>query len=402
MTTLPRQPVRVGVLFSLHGPYKEVSNELFKGAMLAVHEVNQDDAYSFSIEPVIRDPGGNLDGYRTASSDLLRRQGVIHVVGCYTSSSRKEVIPVFEKHDGMLWYPSHYEGYESSANVIYTGASPNQSLVPLISHMLAEYGPRVYCVGSNYIWSWENNRTVRSLVAPVGGEILCERYVNVGCTEVYHVVDEIMRVRPSFVFNSLIGISSHEFTRQFAAANIASDKPPVPVSSATISEPELTATGPANGSDIITSGVYFQSINSQSNETFVRNYKARYGEKSVTSEDAEASYISVMLLAEAIKCAGTSDMEKVKDALQHVAFDAPQGDVKIDPASRHCYLTPRIGRSRSDGQFEVIWSAGTAMKPDPYMLSSDITSFRSMYGIYEGRSKPLASVSSLAAVRMRR
>lgn len=402
MNTLPRQPVRIGILFSLHGPYKDVSNELFKGAMLAVHEVNQNDAYSFKIEPVVRDPGGNLDGYRTATNDLLRRQGVVHVVGCYTSSSRKEVIPVFEKYDGMLWYPSHYEGYESSANVIYTGASPNQSLVPLVSHMLADYGSRVICVGSNYIWSWENNRTVRSLVAPVGGEVLCERYINVGCTEVSHVVDEIMKARPSFVFNSLIGTSSHEFTRQFAAANIASDMPPIPVSSATISEPELTATGPANGSDIITSSVYFQSIQSQSNETFVRSYKARYNQNSVTSEDAESSYISVMLLAKAIERAGTSDMDKVKNALQCVAFDAPQGAVRIDAATGHCYLTPRIGRSRSDGQFEVIWSASSPMKPDPYMLLSDINSFRSMYGIDRGYTDGLASVSSLSAARIRR
>ncbi len=399
MTTASKEIVLVGFLFSLHGPYKNISNELFKGAMLAVHEINRSEDYSFRIEPVVRDPGGNLECYRTAGEDLLRLQGVKHVVGCYTSSSRKEVIPVFEKYDGLLWYPSHYEGYESCANVIYTGASPNQYLVPLMSHMLAEYGRRIYCVGSNYIWSWENNRTVRELATPIGAEVLCERYVNVGGMDVSHLIDEIMRLRPSFVFNSLIGTSSHEFIRQFATANAGSAAPPVPICSATISEPELLATGCAVASDIITSSVYFQSIDSVSNNIFVRSYKARYGENSVTSEDSESAYIAVMLLAKAIECAGTSEMGGVKKALHQLTFDAPQGAVKIDPASNHCFLTPCIGRSRADGQFDVIWSAGTPMKPDPYMLISDIASFRSMYGVDDGGADS-ASVSKLSAVRL--
>jgi len=397
---MSRENIRVGILFSLHGPYKHISKELFKGAMLAVAQINRSAAYTFTIEPVVRDPGGSLDGYRAAAGDLLTRQGVTHVVGCYTSSSRKEVIPVFEKYDGLLWYPSHYEGYESCTNVIYTGASPNQSLVPLISHMLSEHGPRIYCVGSNYIWSWENNRTVRALAAPVGGEVLCERYVNVGSTDVSHLIDEIMRLRPSFVFNSLIGTSSHDFSRQFALANVACEAPLVPICSATTSEPELNATGSAAASGIITSSVYFQSIKSATNDAFVGNYKARYGKESVTSEDSEAAYIAIMLLAKALENAGTSEVCEVKKALHQLTFDAPQGSVKIDPASNHCFLTPCIGRSRADGQFDLIWSAGTPMKPDPYMLISDIAGFRAMYGIDGGTHGGLTSVPALTAVRV--
>ncbi|MFK7891643.1 MAG: transporter substrate-binding domain-containing protein [Granulosicoccus sp.] len=381
LTDAPQNIVRIGVLFSLHGPYESISNELFKGAMLAVHKINQSTEYSFSIEPVVRDPGGSLDGYRTAAVDLLTRQNVSHVVGCYTSSSRKEVIPVFEKYDGLLWYPSHYEGYESCSNVIYTGASPNQYLVPLLSHMLAHYGHRIYCVGSNYIWSWENNRTARALAAPSGAEILSERYVNVGSTDVAHIIDEILRVRPSFVFSSLIGTSSHEFIRQFALANAKVSAPPLPICSATISEPELRAAGPQAASNIITSSVYFQSIDSSANDSFVRSYKARYGDESVTSEDAEAAYIAVMLLAKSIESAGTAEVGHVKTALHQVSFAAPQGLVRIDPATNHCFLTACVGRSEADGQFTIIWSAGSAMKPDPYMLVSDIAAFRSMYGV---------------------
>ena len=95
---------------------------------------------------------------------MLAEQGLVHVVGCYTSSSRKEVLPLFEKHDGLLWYPSHYEGFESSDNVVYTGAAPNQHIVPLAEHLLRHYGTSAYCLGSNYIWAWENNKIMREAV----------------------------------------------------------------------------------------------------------------------------------------------------------------------------------------------------------------------------------------------
>jgi ABC-type branched-subunit amino acid transport system substrate-binding protein len=130
---------------------------MLNGALLAVDQVNKTDL-GLRIEPVVVNPGGVLSQYAALATMLLRR-GIRHVVGCYTSSSRKEVIPLFEKHDALLWYPSHYEGFESSSNVIYTGASPNQHVLPLIEYLLQHHGHRAFCVGSNYIWGWENNRT---------------------------------------------------------------------------------------------------------------------------------------------------------------------------------------------------------------------------------------------------
>jgi len=111
------------------------------------------------LEPVVVNPSGDLARYRSLSLELLG-SGIRHVVGCYTSSSRKEVIPCFEKFDGLLWYPSHYEGFESSDNVIYTGAAPNQHVLPLVDYLASRVGSRAFCVGSNYIWAWENNRNL--------------------------------------------------------------------------------------------------------------------------------------------------------------------------------------------------------------------------------------------------
>src|ERR1700712_2183852 len=134
---------------------------MLNGAILAIEEVNAAAGSGLQLKPVIADPGGELSHYPLLCRDMLDN-GIRHVVGCYTSSSRKELIPLIEKRDALLWYPSHYEGFESSSNVIYTGAVPNQHIVPLIDYMLQQpHRKRVFCVGSNYIWAWENNRVLR-------------------------------------------------------------------------------------------------------------------------------------------------------------------------------------------------------------------------------------------------
>jgi hypothetical protein len=139
---------------------------MLNGALLAFREV--EEAGGISIQPVVVNPSGDLSRYRALSLELLG-SGIRHVVGCYTSSSRKEVIPCFEKHDGLLWYPSHYEGFESSDNVIYTGAAPNQHVLPLVDYLASRIGSRAFCVGSNYIWAWENNRIFREALTACGG-----------------------------------------------------------------------------------------------------------------------------------------------------------------------------------------------------------------------------------------
>ena len=153
------QDIQVGYLFSSTGSYELVARSMLNGALLAADEINS-SALGIRFEPSVLNPGGDLSQYSALATKLLEGN-IRHVVGCYTSSSRKEVIPLFEKHDALLWYPSHYEGFESSTNVVYTGAAPNQHVLPLVEYLLAHHGHRAFCVGSNYIWAWENNRILR-------------------------------------------------------------------------------------------------------------------------------------------------------------------------------------------------------------------------------------------------
>lgn len=381
---LGRPLIPIGVVFSVTGSYRTVGQEMLNGALLALEEVNNDPAFDFSFDPTFVDPGGEPTAYRSACEELLRNRSMCHIIGCYTSSSRKEVIPAFEKFDALLWYPSHYEGFESNNNVIYTGASPNQHIIPLLRYMLRSRGQRIYCVGSNYIWAWENNRILREIVQACGGTVLAEKYLPVGVTDVERIIGEIRTTEPDFVFNTLIGESSYAFYRAYARAWAKDGVPAqrrIPITSCSLSEPELISIGPDAAAGHIASSVYFQSIDRTRNRSFVASYRARFGADRVTSADAEASYVAVTLLASAIREAGSTAIEQVKSALYRCPLEAPQGRVWVDPESNHSYLTPALGISRDDGQFEPIWVSREPVRPDPYLVWFDVNALTSDLGI---------------------
>jgi ABC-type branched-subunit amino acid transport system substrate-binding protein len=362
---------RIGVMFSTAGSYSVIGRSMLNGALLAFREIAEAGGAP-ALEPVVVDPCGDLARYRELSLDLLK-DGIRHVVGCYTSSSRKEVIPCFEKYDGLLWYPSHYEGFESSDNVIYTGASPNQHVLPLVDYLAARVGTRAFCVGSNYIWAWENNRIFREALTARGGAVIAERYLSIGDTEFDQVIAAILDQRPHFVFNNLIGTSAYAFFRAFRAACHArgiDQAVEIPVASCTLSEPELAEIGPDAIEGHLTSSVYFGSVDSPENAKFVQAYAEAFPDMPMACADAEASYIAAKLLAAALQQAGTDEARSVRAAVANQRLLAPQGEVRIDPQTFHAWLTPRIGRSRANGQFDVLLEARSPVAPDPYLVQS--------------------------------
>ena len=361
--------LQVGFLFSSTGSYELVARSMLNGALLATEEVNA-SGLGVRIEPSILNPGGDLGQYSAHARTLLARD-IRHVVGCYTSSSRKEVIPLFEKHDALLWYPSHYEGFESSDNVVYTGAAPNQHVLPLVDYLLAHHGDRAFCVGSNYIWAWENNRILRESVMARGGSVLAERYFAVGETEFGRVIEAIIEARPAFVFITLIGTSAYQFLRDFRAACEArgiDQAREIPVASCTLSEPELEAIGSDAVEGHLSSSVYFCSIESPENRRFLDAYGALFPDGPVASADAEASYNAVWLLARGVAAAQTDNPLAVKAAIAGQELDAPQGKVWIDQQTFHAYLTPRIGRSNRNARFDLLSEARAPVQPDPYLV----------------------------------
>src|ERR1700720_3850077 len=338
---MKKPSVPLGLVFSQSGPYAMMAGEMRKSALMAIDEVNRSDEFDFTFAPHLRDPGGVVAAYHTACDDLIREEQVDHIVGCYTSASRKQVIPIGERTARLLWHPARYEGFESSDNVIYVGAAPNHTVVPLVKHMLEHIASDVFCAGSNYVWTWETNRVLREIVTSAGGRILGERLLELGETTVDHIVKEIIDRRPPVVFNTLVGESSYAFMRALHAATARAGLS-IPMLSCSLCEPELKLIGSAASVGCITSSAYFESIEVAENSSFVARWKARHGADSSLSVDGQSTYFCVMLLARAIRRAGSVEVGAVRRAAANHRYESPQGPVWVDPDNNHCFLTPRL------------------------------------------------------------
>ena len=349
-----------------------MAGEMRKSALMAIDEINGSDEFDFAFAPRLRDPGGVVAGYHTACDDLIRDEQVDHIVGCYTSASRKQVIPIVERTDRLLWHPARYEGFESSDNVIYVGAAPNQHVVPLVKHMLDHISDDVFCIGSNYIWTWEMNRVIREIVTSAGGRVLAERLLELGETAVDHIVKEVIDRKPPVVFNTLVGESSYAFMRALHAAATRAGLT-IPMLSCSLCEPELKLIGSAASVGCVTSSAYFESIEGPENRAFVAHWKARHGADSNLSVDGQSTYVCVMLLARAIRRAGSVEVGAVRRAAANHRYDSPQGPVWVDPDNNHCFLTPRLARSVPGSQFKIFWQAEAPERPDPYLSNLDLT-----------------------------
>jgi urea transport system substrate-binding protein len=371
---MTKASIPLGLVFSRSGPYAMMAREMQKSALMAVDEVNHCGDFDFTLAPHLRDPGGVVAAYHRSCDELIREENVEHIVGCYTSASRKQVIPIVERTERLLWHPARYEGFESSDNVIYVGAAPNHTVVPLVRHMLDEIAGDVFCAGSNYVWTWESNRVLREIVGSAGGRILAERLLELGDTAVDHIVSEIIERKPPAVFNTLVGESSYAFMRALHAASRRA-RLSIPVLSCSLCEPELKMIGPDASVGCITSSAYFESIDADQNRAFVARWRARHGADSNPSVDGQSTYVCVMLLARAIRRAGTTDVAAVRRAAANHRYDSPQGPVWVDPANNHCFLTPRLARSVQGHQFEIFWEADAPERPDPYLSNLDLASF---------------------------
>ena len=348
-----------------------MGREMEKSALMAVDEVNRSHEFDFTFAPHLRDPAGIVPAYHEACDDLIRNRKVEHIVGCYTSASRKQVIPIVERTERLLWHPARYEGFESSENVIYVGAAPNHTVVPLVRHMLEHVASEVFCAGSNYVWTWETNRVVREIVTSAGGRILAERLLGLGETTVDHIVKEIIDRKPRAVLNTLVGESSYVFMRALHEASVRAGLS-IPMLSCSLCEPELTMIGSAAAVGCITSSAYFESIGSVENRNFVARWRARYGADSHVSVDGQSTYVCVMLLARAIRRAGSATVAAVRRAAANHRYESPQGPVWVDPDNNHCFLTPRLARSVQGSRFRIFWEADAPVRPDPYLANLDL------------------------------
>lgn len=369
--------IPLGILYSVTGTYSRIGQACLDGARLGLEAVNADPRYPFVFRAEIEDPGANIDNYHALSESMLRERGCRHIVGTITSIGRKEVIPIIEKYDALLWYMCPYEGFECCENVIYTGASPNQHIVPLFRYLLPRYGKRAYLVGSNYIWGWETNRTARELVQASGGAVVGEKYLPFNALDVDRLIEDIRDQRPDFVLNNLVGTSSYAFLKAYRrAAQVDPAFAPEnrPVASCNLTEAELDSIGPA-AEGLISTAIYFDSLETPASTAFRQRVAERFGPDRRNSVYLVNSFIAVKLLAEAIRAAGSDDSEVVKRALFALSLDTPLGRLQVAARTNHAALTPYIGRVGADGRFHVIEAAAAPIAADPYLVDFDAREF---------------------------
>jgi urea transport system substrate-binding protein len=363
-----REPIKIGVLHSLTGTMSISEISVKDGTLLAVEEINAaGGVLGRPLEAVIEDGASDLQTFAQKAKQLLLEAQVAVVFGCWTSASRKAVQPAFEHNSGLLFYPVQYEGLEQCPNIFYTGAAPNQQIVPGVNYLLAQGKRKIFLLGSDYIFPRTANLIVKAQLAALGGELAGEVYLPLGSKEVGEAIADILAVKPDAIVNTLNGDSNVAFFLHLREAGLKPED--LPVMSVSVAEEEVRAIGPSNIAGHLVVWNYFQTVDTPENRKFVKAYKARYGENRVTDDPIEAAYLGVYLWKQAVEKAGSTDVVKVRAAAKNIEFAAPSGKVKIDAQTQHTWKTVRIGKVSLDGQIEEIWNSGAPVRPDPFLKS---------------------------------
>lgn len=358
--------VKVGILHSLSGTMAISEVSLRDAELMAIEEINQSGGLlGKKIEPVIEDGASDWPTFAEKANKLLQKDRVAAIFGGWTSASRKAMLPVVEQNNGLLWYPVQYEGMESSPNIFYTGATTNQQIVPAVSWLLKNKGKKFFLLGSDYVFPRTANKIIKAQLKAEGGQLVGEEYTPLGHTDYSTIISKIKEVKPDVVFNTLNGDSNVAFFKQLKDAGITAKD--LTVMSVSIAEEEIRGIGPDVLAGHLAVWNYFQSTNTPENKVFVEKYKKKYGKDRVTDDPIEAAYFAVHLWAEAVKKAGSFDVDKVKKAADGIEYKAPGGTVKIDGKTQHTWKIVRIGEIQPNGQFKELWNSGKPIKPDPYL-----------------------------------
>lgn len=359
--------IKVGVLFSLTGTTGIIEESLNKATIMAIEEINAAGGINgMKVVPVVEDPASDPATFAEKARKLVLGDKCVSVFGSYTSASRKAVLPVFEKRKNLYWYPTLYEGRECSKNVIYTGAVPNQQQDEFVPWLVEKFGKRWYLIGSNYIYPKEENNYCKKLLASLGAEVVNEEYVPLGHSEFSSVVNKFRSEKPDVIFSTVVGDSVVALHRQYRAAGLDPEK--MPMASLTTSENEVAAMGGDAAAGHFTSAPYFMVWDSPENQKFVEAYRSRWGGDKVTHFVSEPCYFQVHMFKQAVEKLAASDINpaNIREAVKGVELTAPQGPVRLDPATLHTYLWPKIGVCKSDGQFEILRQSNEWLEPVPY------------------------------------
>ncbi len=385
VTSLPvlaANTIKVGILHSLSGTMAISETALKETALMTIDEINRKGGVlGRKLEPVVVDPASNWPLFAEKARQLLAQDKVAVVFGCWTSVSRKSVLPVFKELNGLLFYPVQYEGEELEKNVFYTGAAPNQQAIPAVEYLMSKDGgsaKRFVLLGTDYVYPRTTNKILRAFLKSKGvaESDIMEEYTPFGHSDYQTIIAKIKKFasegKKTAVVSTINGDSNVPFYKELGNAGLKATD--VPVVAFSVGEEELRGvdTKPLVGH--LAAWNYFQSIKNPTNDAFIKMYRA-WAKKNrlpkadsvVTNDPMEATYIGIHMWKQAVEKAKTTDVDKVIAAMAGQTFKAPSGFVvKMDERNHHLHKPVFIGEVRADGQFNVVWKTKGPVRAAPW------------------------------------
>ena len=375
--------IKVGVLHSLSGTMAISETVLKDVALMAIDEINaKGGVLGKKLEPVVVDPASNWPLFAEKAKQLIDQDKVAAVFGCWTSVSRKSVLPVFEEKNALLFYPVQYEGEELSKNVFYTGAAPNQQAIPAVEYLMSKDGgsaKRFVLLGTDYVYPRTTNKILRAFLKAKGvaDADIMEEYTPFGHSDYQTIIAKIKKFssegKKTAVVSTINGDSNVPFYKELGNQGLKAKD--VPVVAFSVGEEELRGvdTKPLVGH--LAAWNYFMSVKSPANAAFIKKWSdyakakniAGHKDRPLTNDPMEATYIGIHMWAQAVKKAGTTDTDKVIAAMAGQTFPAPGGFMStMDKQNHHLHKPVFIGEIKADGQFNVVWKTKGPVVADPW------------------------------------
>ncbi len=379
-----KKPIKIGILHSLSGTMA-ISETTLKDTMLMLIEQQNKKGgiLGRKIEPVVVDPASNWPLFAEKARELLTVQKVDVLFGCWTSVSRKSALPVLEELNGLLFYPVQYEGEESSKNVFYTGASPNQQAIPATDYYLEELDVKKFALlGTDYVYPRTTNKILKQYLIDKGipESDIFVNYTPFGHSDWSKCVSDVVSLgadgKKVGVISTINGDANIGFYKELAAAGVKADD--IPVVAFSVGEEELSGLDTTNLVGHLAAWNYFQSAESDLNSSFIKDWKAKMGNKRVTNDPMEAHVIGFNMYVKAVEKAGTTDVDAVRKAMYGIKVPNLTGGTAEMLPNHHLSKPVLIGEILENGQFDIIsqtkevpGDAWTDHLPESAVLKSD-------------------------------
>ena len=370
---LAQETIKIGVLHSLSGTMAISETTLKDTIMMLVDQQNRKGGLlGRKLEAVVVDPASNWPLFAEKARQLLEKDKVAVVFGCWTSVSRKSVLPVFEKDNGLLFYPVQYEGEESSKNVIYTGAAPNQQAIPAVDYLMKDVGVKRWVLeGTDYVYPRTTNKILEAYLKARGvkAEDISINYTPFGHADRQARVAAIKKFgsagRKTAVVSTINGDANVPFYKELGNQKVSAED--IPVVAFSVGEEELAGIDTKNLVGHLAAWNYFESVKNPTNEAFIKQWHDFIkNPKRVTNDPMEAHYIGFKMWKQAVEQAGTTDVDAVRQAMYGLKVKAPSGFVEVMNTNHHLSKPVMIGEIQGNGQFDVVWKTNGTMPGDAW------------------------------------